>query len=141
MNDGGVDHGVFHIRLIRERIEYPFEDIAFDPIAKALEDRVPVAESCRQIAPRTAGPRDPQHSLQEHASVRTGAPGIARLAQTQGLNLLPLRIRQAKPIHQNLHVWKFESRLAHKGNPDSQQALEHFVIRLTRFWIPCWAEV
>jgi len=31
LDDGGVDHGVLHVRLIRSGIEKPFENIGFNP--------------------------------------------------------------------------------------------------------------
>jgi hypothetical protein len=52
LDDGGVDHGVFHVRVIRDRIENPFEDIALNPVAETRKDRVPFAEHLRQVAPR-----------------------------------------------------------------------------------------
>src|SRR4051794_40488736 len=33
LDDGGIDHGVFHVRLIRDRIEQPFENIGSHPVA------------------------------------------------------------------------------------------------------------
>src|SRR5579863_6846138 len=44
LDDGGVDHGVLHVRLVRDGIKKPFENIGFDPIAISLEDGVPRAE-------------------------------------------------------------------------------------------------
>jgi hypothetical protein len=59
LDDGGVDHGVFHVRLIRGGIEKPFENIALHPVSKPLEDGVPGAELGWKVAPRAAGSRDP----------------------------------------------------------------------------------
>jgi hypothetical protein len=50
LDDGGIDCGVFYIRLVRTGIEQPLEDIGFDPVAVSLEDRVPLAELSRQVA-------------------------------------------------------------------------------------------
>src|SRR5512133_2015162 len=43
LDDGGINHGVFHVRLVAAGIEKPLEDIGFDPVAVALEGRVPLA--------------------------------------------------------------------------------------------------
>jgi hypothetical protein len=59
LDDGGVDHGVFHVRFIRTGLKKPDEDIGFDPVAVPLEDRVPLAEELRKVAPRAAGSNDP----------------------------------------------------------------------------------
>ena len=39
LDDGGVDHGVFHVRRIRGGIEKPLENIGFYPVAIPLEAR------------------------------------------------------------------------------------------------------
>ena len=33
LDDGCVDHGVFHVRFIRTGLEKPHEDVGFDPIS------------------------------------------------------------------------------------------------------------
>ncbi len=43
--DGGVDHGVFHIRLVRAGLEKPDENAGFDPVTIPLEDAVPVCQT------------------------------------------------------------------------------------------------
>ncbi|MBY0318679.1 MAG: hypothetical protein K2X72_08155 [Reyranella sp.] len=50
LDDGGIDHGAFHVRLVRAGLEKPDENIGFDPVAIALEHRVPLAE---ERSPRT----------------------------------------------------------------------------------------
>jgi hypothetical protein len=65
LDDGGVDHSVFHVGFIRAGFEKPNKDIGFDPIAIPLEDGVPVAEQGRQITPWAAGADDPQNGLDE----------------------------------------------------------------------------
>src|SRR3954447_475971 len=37
LDDGGVHRGVFHVRLIRDGIEKPFENVGFYPVAIPLE--------------------------------------------------------------------------------------------------------
>ena len=44
LDDGGIHHGVFHVRLIRGGIEKPLENVGFHPVAIPLEDGVPMAE-------------------------------------------------------------------------------------------------
>src|SRR3954466_5791477 len=44
LDNGGVHHGVFHVRLIRGGIEKPLENIGFHPVAIPLENGVPMTE-------------------------------------------------------------------------------------------------
>jgi hypothetical protein len=48
LDDGGVDHGVFHVWRIRAGLENPGEDVCFNPVAVTLENSVPVAEGRRR---------------------------------------------------------------------------------------------
>jgi hypothetical protein len=41
LDDGSINHGVFHVRFIRTGLEKPNENIGFDPIAVAFENGVP----------------------------------------------------------------------------------------------------
>ena len=54
LDDGGVDHGVFHVRFVRHSIEPPLEDVRRGPVAVTFEDRVPLAKQSRQVAPWAA---------------------------------------------------------------------------------------
>jgi hypothetical protein len=80
-DDGGIDHGVFHVRLVRTGLKQPDENIGFDPVAVALEDGVPVAEESRKITPWTSRPYDPKHRFDEAAVVAAAAPRVRRLAE------------------------------------------------------------
>src|SRR5262245_49892319 len=117
-DDGAIDHGVLHIRLIRAGLEQPSENAGLGPVAVALEDAVPVTEECRKIAPRTSCPRDPEHRFNK-AAVVTSAPARVRwFAQTVRLHLRPLRVGQYESFHP-----KLESQTSVRWNPESQQAL------------------
>jgi hypothetical protein len=118
LDDGGVDHGVFHVRLVRTGLEKPNENIGFHPITVAFEDGVPVPEISWQVTPWTSRPRNPKKRLDEPAIISPATPGIARLTQTVRFHLRPLGVRQHKSFHP-----KLESQLAFNGNPESQQAL------------------
>src|SRR3954471_411670 len=102
LDDSGVHHGVFHVRLIRGGIEKPLENVGFYPIAIPLEDGVPMAEHGRQVAPGAAGSRDPQHRLDEAAVIRAAAAGVRRLPQAMRLHLRPLGVSQHKSVHRGL---------------------------------------
>src|SRR5665213_3200634 len=119
LDDGGIDHGVFHVGLIRDGIEKPFENITLDPVAIPLEDGVPRTEQRRQIAPGAAGSRDPQHRLDKPTIVFAAASRVGLLPQAMRLHLCPLGIAQ----HISFHP-KLESQYLAQGNPKSQQTLD-----------------
>src|SRR5437660_1380743 len=70
----------------------PFESIGFYPVSIPLEDGVPGAEQRRQIAPRAAGSRDPQHRLDKAPVILTAATGVGFLPQAMRLHFRPLGI-------------------------------------------------
>jgi hypothetical protein len=94
LDDGGVDHGVFHVRFVRAGIEKPLEDIGFGPITVPLEHGISLAKESRKIAPGAAGPDDPKHRFDEAAVVISAAPGVRRLAQAMRSHLRPLGVCQ-----------------------------------------------
>ncbi len=67
-NDGGVDHGIFHVGIIRQHMENPLKNACFGPVIEALEHREPTI-----VAP---------------AAARS-----ARLAKTMRRDLLTLGVR------------------------------------------------
>jgi hypothetical protein len=94
LDDGGVDHGVFHVRFVRAGIEKPLEDIGFGPITVPLEHGISLAKGGRQVAPWTAGPHNPKHRLYEAAVVAPATPGVRWLAQAMRFHLRPLGVCQ-----------------------------------------------
>jgi hypothetical protein len=111
LDDGGVDHGELHIRIIRYSLEKPLENIGLHPVAIALEDRVPLAEKLGKVAPRTASASDPKHGLNKQPIVGAAPPRIARLSQAIRLHLRPLGVGHYESVHP-----KLESRQTHNGN-------------------------
>src|SRR6478672_1183337 len=118
LDDGGVDHGVFHVGVIGDGVEQPLPDIRLHPIAEAREYAVPVTERGRQIPPRAAGSGDPQHGLDKLSVILAAAAGITRLAKTKRLHLRPLGVSQNESVHP-----KLESQPSPHENPESQQTL------------------
>src|SRR5271156_5371838 len=124
LDDGGVDHGVFHVWRVGAGLKKPGENVRLDPVAVALEDSVPIAEERRKITPRASRPHDPKDCFDEAAVVASAAPGVRRLTQTMRLHLRPLGVCQ----YESLHL-KLESQPSLGWNPDSQQTLEHSQIK------------
>jgi hypothetical protein len=84
LDDGGVDHGVFHVGLVRAGFEKPNENIGFDPVPISLEDRVSVAEEGWKVTPRAARAHDPEHCLDETPVVAATFPGSIALPRQCG---------------------------------------------------------
>ena len=118
LHDGGVDHGVLHVWIVRHGVEKLLEHVSFHPVPEADVDRVPFAKRRRQIPPGTARARDPQHRLHEQPVIRPAPSRVRRLSQTVRLHFRPLGISQNKAFHPEL-----ESYQARAVNPESQQAL------------------
>jgi len=69
--------GVLHVRRVRTGLEEPDENVAFDPVAVALEDRVPVAKKAGRSA--TAAVARSTAPLRRAAIVTPLRPGFRRL--------------------------------------------------------------
>jgi hypothetical protein len=61
-----------------EHLENSLEDVGLYPMSEPLEHRVPVAKDLRQVAPRAACPRDPQHRLEEQSRVPSCSARVRR---------------------------------------------------------------
>jgi len=64
-----ADHGVFEASTFSQCPEHAIENIRFHPTAKALEDRIPVAEDLGQFPPLRSRSYDPQHALHEQPCI------------------------------------------------------------------------
>ena len=63
LDDCAIDHGIFHVGIVRNCVKYPFENIGFDPVAESLEHRIPAAELPRKVPPGRARPGNPQNGI------------------------------------------------------------------------------
>jgi hypothetical protein len=93
LDDVGVHHGAFHLRIVRESVETRFENIGFRPFAEPLEDGVLVAERRRKVPPRATRARDPQHCFKKHAAISSGSARVRGFAQAKRFDLRPLGVR------------------------------------------------
>ena len=102
LDDYGIDHGMFHVRLFRRCIEYPLENIGFHPIPIALEHPVSVAKCVRHISPMASCSHNPQYSLDKQLIVAAAASRITRFAKAMWRHLRLVRICQNKPVDPRL---------------------------------------
>lgn len=124
LDDRGVDHSKLHVRIIRYGVKKPLENIGLHPIAKALEDRVPLAEKLGKVTPRAAGAGNPKHRFNKQPIVGAAPSGITRLSQTMPLHFGPLGLGDDESFHP-----KLESRQTRDGNLEAsvRSAAQHCV--------------
>ena len=88
------------IRVARQELENPLKHALDGPSPEPLEDRVPFPERFRQVAPGSADPGDPQHSLQEGAIPpprgRPGSPTLPGKCGATRSHCSSLNIRRSK---------------------------------------------
>ena len=102
LDDGRINHGVFHVRIIRDSIENVCKNTRVNPVLIALEDGVPFAEMGGKITPGAACPGNPQYRFQKPLVVAATSSGVSGLAQTMWSHLRPLAICQNKSVHGKL---------------------------------------
>ena len=66
----------------------------FGPTIEPLKHRIPVAVSLRQVAPRRAGPGNPNHRIDEPPVVLAVSTWIALPARQYGFDVIPFLVRQ-----------------------------------------------
>ena len=64
-HDGAVGHGVFVVRIGRQKLEHPLPDAALGPAREADVDLDRIAEPLGQIPPRGAGSVPIEHRFRE----------------------------------------------------------------------------
>src|ERR1700688_823901 len=127
-DDGGVDHDVFKVWIVRHRGEQSIPNTVFGPSREADEDAIPIAKTVRQVAPGNACPCEPQYRLHEQAIVRARPTRITRLARQVRPYPLPLAVsqHQSNRRHPTLLEKELESDLRPSRNLECQRALgEH----------------
>jgi hypothetical protein len=77
-DDGRIDHlqrRVTHFAA-SERLQNYIPDAAIGPTTELPKDRIPIAKLLRQIAPRRAGPHQPEHRVEHAAMVARRATAV-----------------------------------------------------------------
>ena len=82
-HDSAVDHGVFVVRVGRQKLERPAPHTALGPSAEARVNRLPIAESLRQVAPWDARAIVVNHGIDEPPIVLGGHPDMPRTSRQE----------------------------------------------------------
>lgn len=112
-----INHGIFHVWLIRDGIKQTLENPSPHPIAETLEHRVRPAQQGRQVLPQTVCEDDPQRGFKKQTHIPIRSLGIARLAKTKRLRLRPLHIGQDEAVHSKFPRGAWITAVVHVGTP------------------------
>jgi hypothetical protein len=100
-DDGGVDHRVFVVRIVSQRLEKTLPYGARRPPREPRVNVLPVAEALGQIAPRRPRAEFPNHRLNEKSiaqcAIASDRPRTTRAANVQSPQTPRRAIRSAAP--------------------------------------------
>ena len=93
-HDGGINHGVFVVRVLCQGFKHPLPDTGLAPARVTGVHDAKVAETGRQIPPRNTCTVAVQHGVHEQSIVFCSGSGLACLACKQVTDALPLEVKQ-----------------------------------------------
>jgi hypothetical protein len=100
-DDGGVDHRVFVVRIVSQRLEKTLPYAALRPPREPRVNVLPVAEALGQIAPRCTRAKFPNHRLDEKPIAQLAvASDMSRPTRQQVFNPRKLVVAQSVALHQ-----------------------------------------
>jgi hypothetical protein len=95
-DDGGVDHRVFVVRIVSQRLEKTLPNTALRPPREPRVNVLPVAEALGQIAPRRPRAEFPNHRLNEKTIAQLAiASDMSWTARQQMFNPRKLIVAQS----------------------------------------------
>ena len=102
-DDGGIDHRVSVVGIVRQDLEKILPNPAFRPAREARVGVLPAAEALGWIAPRRAGAEFPDYRFDEHpVADLAGLAGVARAAGQKVFNPGELIVPQSIALLRNL---------------------------------------
>jgi hypothetical protein len=102
-DDGGIDHHVFEIWILRQGLEKTLPNSFARPTVEAHEDAIPEPECRRQIAPWRTRVQNPKYRIDEQPIVLASPPFVAFLTRNQIRDTRPLHIGEFAPNQDRLH--------------------------------------
>ena len=106
-HDGGVDHGIFVVRVVCQMLEHSLPDAASDPAAESRMHHAKVAKSIPQVAPRNPSTIALQHRLHKQTVVPRRSAYTTHPTRQSLLDPLPLILPQ--PITPHHHPLKLQA--------------------------------
>ena len=119
-DDGGVDHRVFVVRIVSQRLEKTLPYAVLRPPREPRVNGLPVAEPLGQIAPRRTRPKFPNHRLNEKSIAQFAiASDMSRTTRQQMFNPRKLVVAQSVAPQRKPPKKKapYESRFTRFENP------------------------
>jgi hypothetical protein len=99
-DDRGVDHGVFVVRIIRQRFEKTLPNPFDRPARETRVNVLPGSEARWHVAPRNARPKLPNHRLDEQLIALIAiAPNVSRAAREKHFDPRELVVAQSMAVH------------------------------------------
>src|SRR5258706_14829267 len=98
-HDGGADHHVLVVVIAGQQLANTVENTALRPSAETLIDRFPVAETLREIPPRTPSPKAVENRFDEQSIIFSGAAHVSFTPRQNVLDPLPLVVAYSKTLH------------------------------------------
>jgi hypothetical protein len=99
-DDGGVDHRVFVVRIVSQRLEKTLPYAALRPSREPRVDVLPGAEALGQIAPRRTRAEFPNYRFDEKPIAQLAvAADVARPIRQQVFNPRKLVVAQSVVLH------------------------------------------
>jgi len=98
-HDGAVDHGVFVVRVGRQKLERRAPHAALGRSAEARVNRLPIAEALRQVAPWDARAIAVNHGIDEPPIVLGGHPDMTVTSRQEILDPVPLVVAKGITAH------------------------------------------
>jgi hypothetical protein len=100
-DDRGVDHGVFVVRIVRQRFEKTLPNPFDRPARETRVNVLPGSEARRHVAPGNAGPKFPNHGLDEQLIAKIAvAPDVPGTTRQMFFNPRELVVPQSVTVHQ-----------------------------------------
>jgi hypothetical protein len=93
-HDGRIDQLMLDLGFAGHGVNHAFPHTLATPPGETHVHRMPSTERIRQIAPRAAGPADPEDSFDKPTIVGRRVPWIAFLARQDGFDSCPYFIAQ-----------------------------------------------
>ena len=99
-DDGGVDHRVFVVRILSQRLEKILPYAALRPPREPRVNVLPIAEALGQIAPRRPRAEFPNHRLNEKSIAQFAiASDMSRTTRQKMFNPRKLVVAQSVAPH------------------------------------------
>jgi hypothetical protein len=108
-NDGGINHDLLVVRILRQSSEYALPDPRLAPAREPGVHHAEVPETLGQVAPRHACSSSVQHRFYKQAVVYGGDPNVPNTPRQQIFDAFPLVVSQCVPLFHRFTIRRSDS--------------------------------